>query len=97
MRVNDQGEAIISVPVADMPRFLGEASAEVERKFPGVTASGFGHLGDGNIHYHVLAPEGAVRGAWEDSEGKQISHLVHDLVTEWNGSISVKERARATP
>src|SRR5206468_5134064 len=43
----------ISVPVADMPRFIVEAAAEVERAFPGVIATGFGHLGDGNIHFHV--------------------------------------------
>ncbi|HEX6741512.1 MAG TPA: FAD-binding oxidoreductase, partial [Sphingomicrobium sp.] len=42
----------ISVPVADMPRFITEAAAEVERRFPGVIVSGFGHLGDGNIHFH---------------------------------------------
>src|SRR5205085_10251767 len=45
----------ISVPVADMPRFIADAAAEVERTFPGVIASGFGHLGDGNIHFHVRA------------------------------------------
>ena len=45
----------ISVAVADMPGFIVEASAEVERAFPGVVASGFGHLGDGNIHFHVRA------------------------------------------
>jgi FAD/FMN-containing dehydrogenase len=50
----------------------------------------FGHLGDGNVHYHVLAPEGAKRGEWELGEGKEISHFVHDLVTEWHGSISAE-------
>ena len=45
----------ISVPVDAMPRFLREASAAVEAAFPGTRASGFGHLGDGNIHFHVRA------------------------------------------
>src|SRR4029453_2392142 len=39
----------ISVAVADMPAFIMEAKKQVERRFPGVIASGFGHLGDGNI------------------------------------------------
>ena len=46
----------ISVPVADMPRFMTAAAAELERAFPGVEASAFGHLGDGNLHYNVFIP-----------------------------------------
>ncbi|MBX7540808.1 FAD-binding oxidoreductase [Qipengyuania sphaerica] len=80
----------ISVPVAKMPDFVEKASPQVEAKFPGTRAVAFGHLGDGNVHFHVLAPEGAVRGEWERSEGKLISSYVHDLVTEWGGSISAE-------
>ena len=43
----------ISVPVDDMPRFMVAAAAELEQAFPGVEASAFGHLGDGNVHFHV--------------------------------------------
>jgi len=50
----------------------------------------FGHLGDGNVHFHVLAPPGAVRGEWERDQGKAISAFVHDLVTQWGGSISAE-------
>jgi FAD/FMN-containing dehydrogenase len=79
----------ISVPVEDMPRFMAEAAAEVERAFPGVRASGFGHLGDGNIHFHVRAGE---RGGpdWLQREGPAVSRLVHDLVTAAGGSISAE-------
>ena len=35
---------------------------QVERAFPGVVASGFGHLGDGNIHFHVRAGSHAAPG-----------------------------------
>jgi len=31
-----------------------------------------------------------VTGEWEDREGKAISRFVHDLVTEWGGSISAE-------
>ncbi|NQX95820.1 MAG: hydroxyacid dehydrogenase, partial [Erythrobacter sp.] len=50
----------------------------------------FGHLGDGNVHFHVLAPKGAVPGVWEEEEGKAVSARVHDLVTQWGGSISAE-------
>ena len=79
----------ISVPVADMPRFIADAAAEVERKFPGVIASGFGHLGDGNIHFHVRAAGHAAPG-WYEAEGEKITRLVDDLVTAAGGSISAE-------
>ena len=79
----------ISVAVENMPLFMAEAAAEVERAFPGTHASGFGHLGDGNIHFHVRAGE---RGGpdWLQREGPAVSRLVHDLVTAAGGSISAE-------
>lgn len=79
----------VSVAVADMPRFIVEASAEVERKFPGVIATGFGHLGDGNIHFHVRAGSHAAAG-WYEREGEEITRFVDDLVTAAHGSISAE-------
>ncbi len=80
----------ISVPVAAMADFVEAAVPQVEKRFPGTTAVAFGHLGDGNVHFHVLAPPGAADGEWEISQGKAISEYVHDLVTEWGGSISAE-------
>ena len=79
----------ISVPVEAMPRFMIEAAAEVERACPGTRASGYGHLGDGNIHFHVRAPAGATRD-WAAGDGKAATRLVHDLVTAVGGSISAE-------
>jgi FAD/FMN-containing dehydrogenase len=79
----------ISVPIPDMPRFIVDAAAEVERAFPGVIASGFGHLGDGNIHFHVRAGSHAAPG-WYDEEGAAITRMVDDLVTAAHGSISAE-------
>ena len=80
----------ISVPVAQMADFVTFAIAEVEQKWPGCRAFAFGHLGDGNVHFHVTAPPGAVRGTWEAGPGKAVSAMVHDLVTGWHGSISAE-------
>ena len=80
----------ISVPVARMAEFVAAAAPEVERRFPDTKAVAFGHLGDGNVHFHVLAPPGAVRGEWEESTGKAVSAFVHDFVTQWGGSISAE-------
>ena len=79
----------ISVPVDAMPVFMIEAASRVQEAFPGTHASGFGHLGDGNIHFHVRAGE---RGgaAWLQHEGPEITRLVDDLVTAAGGSISAE-------
>ena len=80
----------ISVPVAKMAAFIETVAPEVEQRFRGTKAIAFGHLGDGNVHFHVLAPAGSVRGEWEDMQGKTISAFVHDRVTDWGGSISAE-------
>ena len=79
----------LSVAVSGMPRFIAEASAAVERAFPGTTASAFGHLGDGNVHFHVRA---GTRTApdWYEREAGEITRFVDDLVAAAGGSISAE-------
>ncbi len=89
-----QGPALqydISVPVAKMPAFMIDAAAAAERAFPGTTASSFGHLGDGNVHFHVRAPKGTSDGpAWIATQGQAINGFVHDAVVAAGGSISAE-------
>jgi FAD/FMN-containing dehydrogenase len=88
-----QGPAMqhdISVPVAAMAQFIIDAGAAVEARFPGTEVAAFGHLGDGNVHFHVAAPKGADPTHWPDSPGKEISAFVHDLVVTAGGSISAE-------
>jgi FAD/FMN-containing dehydrogenase len=80
----------ISVPVESMPDFVTEASGTLEAAFPGCEAVAFGHLGDGNVHFHIMAPAGVDGPAWEAGDGKKITAMVHDLVTQWGGSISAE-------
>jgi len=80
----------ISVPVEKMPEFIDAAVPQLEAAWPGTEAVAFGHLGDGNVHFHVIAPPGTDGDAWHASEGKAISRQVYDLVTQWGGSISAE-------
>ncbi|HEX8415797.1 MAG TPA: FAD-binding oxidoreductase [Sphingomicrobium sp.] len=80
----------ISVPVADMPRFIVEAGAAVEQAFPGTKVGAFGHLGDGNVHFHVQVGSGAGGWSWNDEQSRAISRMVYDLVTDAGGSISAE-------
>jgi len=79
----------ISVAVDQMAGFTVSAAAAVEARFAGTRVNAFGHLGDGNIHFNVRAPEGAGPG-WIDSVGHEVSAFVHDLVTGAGGSISAE-------
>jgi FAD/FMN-containing dehydrogenase len=80
----------ISVPVDQMPAFVAEAVPLLEGSWPGTQAVAFGHLGDGNVHFHVIAPPGSDPLAWQVGDGKKISAQVYELVTRWGGSISAE-------
>jgi FAD/FMN-containing dehydrogenase len=79
----------ISVEVDAMPRFIVEAVAATEAHFPGTRVNAFGHLGDGNVHFNVRAPEGTEE-AWLGDQGAAVSTFVHDLVAAAGGSISAE-------
>lgn len=80
----------ISVPVDTMPRFMVEAAAAAEARFPGTHATAFGHLGDGNVHFHVRAPVGADATRWYAEDAPVVTRFVHDAVTAAGGSISAE-------
>ena len=80
----------VSVPVEAMPAFLIDAAAACDARFPGTHASGFGHLGDGNVHFHVRAPAGADPTRWYADEAPAATRFVHDLVVARGGSISAE-------
>jgi len=80
----------ISIPVSRIPAFVAETDALLLREIPGVRLVDFGHLGDGNLHYNVQAPEGGDNKAflrdWED----KVNTLVFDQVHKFHGSISAE-------
>ena len=80
----------ISVPVDAMPDFMTRGAAAVEARFAGTHASAFGHLGDGNVHFHVRAPTDADAKSWYADEAPQITPFVNDLVVAAGGSISAE-------
>ena len=80
----------IAVPVDAMPRFMVEAAAACDARFPGTHASGFGHLGDGNIHFHVRAAPGTDRDRFYAEDAATITRFIHDLVMAAGGTISAE-------
>jgi FAD/FMN-containing dehydrogenase len=80
----------ISVPVSRIPPFCAETDAQLASRFPGVRMVNFGHLGDGNLHYNVQAPEGADAAAFLREHEEAVNTLVYDQVTKFGGSISAE-------
>ena len=80
----------ISIPVSRIPAFVEETDALLAREIPGVRLVDFGHLGDGNLHYNVQAPEHGDAKAFLRDEEDRINTLVFDAVARHEGSISAE-------
>ncbi|MDB5416662.1 MAG: FAD/FMN-containing dehydrogenase [Phenylobacterium sp.] len=79
----------VSVPVSQVATFLEQATAAMLTFAPAARIAAFGHVGDGNIHYDVLRPDG---GSDTEHSAKREggSRIVHDLVVSLGGSISAE-------
>ena len=80
----------ISIPVSLIPAFVAETDALLALEVPGVRMVDFGHLGDGNLHYNVQAPEGADEKTFLRECENKINTLVFDQVKRFGGSISAE-------
>jgi FAD/FMN-containing dehydrogenase len=80
----------ISIAVSRIPDFCREADALLRQAIPGVRLVNFGHLGDGNLHYNVQAPEGGDMAAFLREHEEQVNVLVYDHVKKFGGSISAE-------
>ena len=80
----------ISVPISRIPTFVEETDALLARHIDGVCMVNFGHLGDGNLHYNVQAPEGSDARAFLHEQEDWVNTMVYDAVARHNGSISAE-------
>ncbi|HET9821617.1 MAG TPA: FAD-binding oxidoreductase [Burkholderiaceae bacterium] len=80
----------ISLPVSRIPAFCASTGAALERAVPGVRLVNFGHLGDGNLHYNVQAPEGQDAAAFLREREHEVNGIVYDAVVAHGGSISAE-------
>jgi FAD/FMN-containing dehydrogenase len=80
----------ISVPVSRMVDFVAQTDAALQQAIPGVRLVNFGHLGDGNLHYNVQAPEGQDAAQFLREQEPRVNTLVFDAVAAFGGSISAE-------
>jgi FAD/FMN-containing dehydrogenase len=88
---NKYGEAYksdISIPLEHMSDFYRRAAAAADAIVPGVKVFGFGHLGDGNLHYNFLTPDNAPDDF--TSHFPEFDDILNGLLVEYNGSISAE-------
>lgn len=79
----------VSVAVSDVPKFLARADALLAHMIPNCRPVGFGHMGDGNIHYNVARPIDMDSQTFL-SNWDRVQTAVHDLVSDMGGSISAE-------
>ncbi|MCS4295000.1 FAD/FMN-containing dehydrogenase [Comamonas sp. BIGb0152] len=80
----------ISVPISRIPEFVEHATQVLNDKVPGMRLVNFGHLGDGNLHFNVQAPEGVDAKQFLDEREHEVNHIVYDAVAAFGGSISAE-------
>ena len=80
----------ISLPISSIPAFVAETDALLEREIASVRLVNFGHLGDGNLHYNVQAPEGGNSHQFLQTHEDRVNTLVFEQVRKYEGSISAE-------
>ena len=79
----------VSVPVAQVPAFIKAGFDAVLTAWPEARLLAFGHLGDGNIHFNLVQPEGENKGRFV-ARTEEMNRVVHDVVEGFGGSISAE-------
>src|SRR5690606_27299711 len=79
----------VSVRIAEVPRFLELAAAELARIAPH-RVSVYGHIGDGNLHYNLLPPAGMPIERFREQAAEALSRAVHEVAARLGGSFSAE-------
>lgn len=77
----------VAAPVGRLDTFLKRANAAVETVMPGVRVNSFGHLADGNVHFNVSPPVGAIDFG---DAAKRLSHAIYEAALAEGGTFSAE-------
>ena len=78
----------ISIPLEHMSAFYHRAAEAAQAIVPGVKVFGFGHLGDGNLHYNLSIPDEGHPDFM--AEYPKFDAMLKELLIEYHGSISAE-------
>ena len=73
----------ISIPIADMQRFVDEAKAALHARHQAIRAVWFGHIADSNLHINVKLED-------DGPTAEEVSAIVYGRVREYGGSVSAE-------
>lgn len=79
----------ISVPVSATPQLIDEATQACKAFMPGIRVLPFGHLGDGNIHFNLVAPVD-MDGPTFLAHSETLMHAVNEVTRRLDGSFSAE-------
>ena len=80
----------IALPVSAIPAFLREVMPSLHAAVPGLRPVVYGHLGDGNLHFNLQAPEGMPAEAFLQQHEVTLNRLVHDAAMARGGTFSAE-------
>jgi FAD/FMN-containing dehydrogenase len=73
----------VSLPMAQIGRFVGACRAALDARWPGHHTVNFGHVGDSNLHV-------STDGATVAGDVAGVERLVYELVAQFHGSVSAE-------
>jgi FAD/FMN-containing dehydrogenase len=80
----------IGVPVSSLAAFVAAADDALAGVVPGARHVTFGHLGDGNLHYNLQAPEGSTANDFLAAFEAPANACVYDIVARFGGTFSAE-------
>ncbi len=84
----------VSLPIARLAEFVGTAERRLAELAPGARVVGYGHVGDGNLHFNLSPAPGTLRGSPAEASflglAPVVNRAMHDLVAELGGSFSAE-------
>ena len=78
----------ISLAQSSLAPFYEDMVAAVKAVDPTIRICGYGHLGDGNLHFNLVADERS--NSEFDSKKDRLYELIYEHVAKYNGSISAE-------
>jgi FAD/FMN-containing dehydrogenase len=79
----------VSVRISQIPSFIARAEPALTAIAPH-RVSIYGHIGDGNLHFNLLPPEGTSLAAFRDGPAERLSAAVHEIAAAMGGSFSAE-------
>ncbi|MBN8944158.1 MAG: FAD-binding oxidoreductase [Rhizobiales bacterium] len=80
----------IAVRTSRLAAFIEAAAAVVRQHAAGAVLSAYGHVGDGNVHFNVVAPAGIAPEGFKQRFEANVSPKIYQLVAEMEGSFSAE-------